>query len=508
MEPLRIRLAAAAVLCVVVGAPAFSQTRTTSVDPIPAVERFVQGTGLRVRLTVAKASVAAFEDPGFVVHLDNVGKTPLPLNSHVLPNLYIYDERGQPARSFVSLYENYALTYIKNASVLAPGQTLSQPMRPEHHVGHELGRLDSYMASDRLLLRGGKYTARFVYVNASGFPYRYDPRDIPGMWEGRLESEPVTFTVQPGAEAELSAMEQRYRTRVQEDTRPRTVAEAEVALASNDQRAFADATDLLLRLRSTSPMTALRRLLTDPEPWKRSAAARAILAMDDERVRDVALSLIDGPDGAVRAQARGWLAFRCTTAMLPLLESRVAPLAGWETLLGKCGSAETFLTLRRQLDSTDERIRREAMYAIAELTFQGYEFSSRATPDEVDRWYESHKGESRRMWAERLIRENQPRAWAAADYLRRMSDPQVLPALRHATSSPNAAVRVIAARGIAQFNRAEGVALLKRELVNRDPWVCTSAVTALNELTDHHYTFDFLIPAEREKAIAAYAAIN
>jgi hypothetical protein len=70
-------------------------------------------------------------------------------------------------------------------------------------------------------------------------------------------------------------------------------------------------------------MTALRRLLTDPEPWKRSAAARALLAMDDERVRDVALSLIDGPDGALRAPARGWLVFRCTTAMLPLLESRV-----------------------------------------------------------------------------------------------------------------------------------------------------------------------------------------
>jgi hypothetical protein len=148
------------------------------------------------------------------------------------------------------------------------------------------------------------------------------------------------------------------------------------------------------------------------------------------------------------------------------------------------------------------------MYAIAELTFQGYEFSSRATPDEVDRWYESHKGESRRMWAERLIRENQPRAWAAADYLRRMNDPQVLRTLRQATSSPNAAVRVIAARGIAQFNRAEGVALLKRELANRDPLRCAQALTALNELTDHHYAFDFNIPAEGQQAIAAYAAVR
>ena len=50
--------------------------------------------------------------------------------------------------------------------------------------------------------------------------------------------------------------------------------------------------------------------------------------------------------------------------------------------------------------------------------------------------------------------------------------------------------------------------LLKRELDNRSPWVCTSALTALNELTDHHYTFDFLIPAERQKVIATYAAMK
>ena len=69
-------------------------------------------------------------------------------------------------------------------------------------------------------------------------------------------------------------------------------------------------------------------------------------------------------------------------------------------------------------------------------------------------------------------------------------------------------VRVLAARGIAQFDRAEGVALLKRELANRDPERSTEALRALNELTDHHYTFDFYRPAERQQAIATYAAIR
>jgi hypothetical protein len=76
------------------------------------------------------------------------------------------------------------------------------------------------------------------------------------------------------------------------------------------------------------------------------------------------------------------------------------------------------------------------------------------------------------------------------------------------TSSPSAGVRITAARGIAAFDRLEGVALLKRELDNRDPSQCAHALIALNELTDHHYTFDFLIPAERQQAIATYAAID
>jgi hypothetical protein len=151
------------------------------------------------------------------------------------------------------------------------------------------------------------------------------------------------------------------------------------------------------------------------------------------------------------------------------------------------------------------------MIALVSLNFQEHESSElswRATPEDVDRWYESHKGESRRTWAEREIREKRPGAWSAVDYLRRTNDLQVLPALRQAMSSPYARVRITAARGIAEFDRLEGVALLKRELDNRDPSQCAPALIALNELTDQHYTFDFLIPAERQQAIATYAAIE
>lgn len=82
-------------LCVVIDATTTGQQPGVRVNPIPAVERFVQGTGLRVRLTVAKSSLAAFEDPGFVVRLDNVGSAPVRVNPNVESNLYIYDEHGR-----------------------------------------------------------------------------------------------------------------------------------------------------------------------------------------------------------------------------------------------------------------------------------------------------------------------------------------------------------------------------------------------------------------------------
>jgi len=142
VEPLRIRLAAAVVLCVVIGAPASSQPRATIVDPIPAVEQFVQRTGLRVRLTVVKASVAAFEDPGFVVHFDNVGYTLLRVNP-IVAGLYIDGEDGRlapPAASWITEFIGPAPLKNKQVVRLRPGQTLSRRVHPQYHVDYDLSR--------------------------------------------------------------------------------------------------------------------------------------------------------------------------------------------------------------------------------------------------------------------------------------------------------------------------------------------------------------------------------
>jgi len=139
---LRNRVAAALLLSLVIGAPASSQPRATSVDPIPAVEQFVQRTGLRVRLTVVKASVAAFEDPGFVVHFDNVGYTLLRVNP-IVAGLYIDGEDGRlapPAASWITEFIGPAPLKNKQVVRLRPGQTLSRRVHPQYHVDYDLSR--------------------------------------------------------------------------------------------------------------------------------------------------------------------------------------------------------------------------------------------------------------------------------------------------------------------------------------------------------------------------------
>jgi hypothetical protein len=56
---------------------------------------------------------------------------------------------------------------------------------------------------DRLLLPAGRYTARFTYLSFAGYTAGYIPghaagydlRESADVWEGRLDSEPVAFTI-------------------------------------------------------------------------------------------------------------------------------------------------------------------------------------------------------------------------------------------------------------------------------------------------------------------------
>jgi len=494
------------------------QPSAPKLGAIPAIERYRPQTGLRVRLTVKKPVVAAFEDPGFIVHLDNVGETTIYVNPRIAANVYIYGKDGAlipPVSGWLA--ELMVLSLDRGElTALPPGRTFSRAVPAEQRARYDMSNGATYMdrafTGERLMLAAGSYIARFVYVNTPDFPSQYSPRAIPEIWEGRVESEPVAFTVAAGAESALDALKPRPIPKgLKPDVWPSTVEAAERDLASDDQRQFLTAAYTLVRLSSTSSLGVLRAHLSDVTPWKRSSAARAMLQLDDERVRDVALSVVDSDDDGLRSVALLWLAKRCTTAIMPLLEQRLPPPSPeWALAAGNCGEAGAFMKLRPLIESRDERIRVAALNALFALTFGGQEdgeITWRATPAEWDRWYERHKSESRRLWAERQIRDRRKAALFAVDYLRRTNDPQTLPALRRAASSRESLVRITAARGIAQFDRTEGIALLKRELENRHPKRCAEALAALNELTNHDYEFDFHVPAERRQAIEAFIPV-
>jgi hypothetical protein len=92
-RPLRLGVAFSAICASL--AVLSAQDGELKVPPIPAAERFIPGTGLKVRLTVDHPAVAAFENPGFRAVFENVGRTTLYLNPGVASNIYLYDEAGR-----------------------------------------------------------------------------------------------------------------------------------------------------------------------------------------------------------------------------------------------------------------------------------------------------------------------------------------------------------------------------------------------------------------------------
>lgn len=95
----RMRVASTVCVSMVLVLPLTGRQATPPVNPIPSVERFAPKQGLRVRLTVVKPSVAAFEDPGFTVHLDNVSERTIYLNPMIVSNLHIYGRRWKADRA-------------------------------------------------------------------------------------------------------------------------------------------------------------------------------------------------------------------------------------------------------------------------------------------------------------------------------------------------------------------------------------------------------------------------
>jgi hypothetical protein len=172
--------------------------------------------------------------------------------------------------------------------------------------------------------------------------------------------------------------------------------------------------------------------------------------------------------------------------------------------LTACGSSESFAILRSLPDAL------AASAALHALTFtpslpDATGRSQRMTLAEWDAWLARHSGETREEWAIRALTapEGAGDHVGAIDYLRRANDPRALPAARRLASDTWYETRIAAARAVAAFERSEGIALLRRELLNRHPDAVRKAVDALNAVTGQNFQLDVTVPSERQRALEA-----
>jgi hypothetical protein len=202
----------------------------------------------------------------------------------------------------------------------------------------------------------------------------------------------------------------------------------------------------------------------------------------------------------------------------PLFMGEDVPDLSALSQLSSCGEAAAFEQLRLLVGSTKPTVRFPANQALRTLTFTAQQFDevpARGWADDWDAWYRTHKSESRAQWAGRRLREVQradhsdvPNMIAAIDYLASLDDTAWRDAILQVADARLFELRIAAARAITTWDVETGIALLVRELRNRQLAACEAAVSALAGLTGQKIEFDFKIPEERDRATRIYSAVR
>jgi HEAT repeat protein len=220
MPPLRRSLAVIVLLAgsVPIGSVA---AQRADVPALHAKERFVQHAGLHVSLEMPEVTLHVGQDPKFRLRFENGGSRRLFLSPHVPTNLYITTIDGLPVRpSREGIAEKIAPPWItaRDLVSLDPGRawtTETAPMHasePREAVGQYAEHGFTQASGWALLLPPGEYVARFVYISAPGYGSVYDVYDMPdGIWEGRQDTSPISFTVVAPTPAQLKQDEARIQ---------------------------------------------------------------------------------------------------------------------------------------------------------------------------------------------------------------------------------------------------------------------------------------------------------
>jgi hypothetical protein len=460
-------------------------------------------------------SLDALTDPGFSAVFENVGNVTITLNRRVVPSIRIYDAAGALMRAPITIVCECPMSPRRTREDLIqipPGQSWTFALPPHYPRYRYNDEMATYMVYGKgLALPEGRYTARFTYVSFSNGldSASYDVRELHDVWEGRQESEPISFSIAPGADSRVPQLASRALPWTERDG-----ASGEIArrLTSGDRNDVDAAMRLVGALRWKAAVPVLVWLLGSEDPWWRGPAAGALVNnLGVEGLHDRMRSLVDDQNRSVAESASQYLLTReCVPDDIPLLETRFSQKTGISFAYINCGDAAAFPKLRGFL--TSDPMTRWASVALSRLTFRpgGPDADiPTITAAEWDAWYQKHRRESRKQWAITAVREpERPGSFHAAafDYLRRQNDRRWLADFRRGATSEQYATRIAAVRGIAQFERVEGIALLRRELNHRSGDAFSSAVDALNALTGQYLDFDFTLPKERQRAIEAYSS--
>jgi len=281
---------------------------------LPAAEVFVQQTGLKVTLQLPSPTVHVGGDPRFSLRFENQGQRPLHLIPHVVSNLFIETAGGRAVAPATSYISSRVFLSVRPAQLvrLDPGRSWDAPVIPEHH-GEDVSGGSRYAAHGfekdsgwSLLLPPGEYLARFTYINAPGYGAFYDPHEMPaGIWEGRIEAEPVRFTVVAATAEQLAR---------------------DVKRISNQHGHM---NDRLLPVLAQAPDALLEQFKTTPEV--RAVVFRAARLLPDAFVRQIVSAL-----GALPQPEREQIVYSAELSML--LRER-ADCATLKVLVGDLASS-------------------------------------------------------------------------------------------------------------------------------------------------------------------------
>jgi HEAT repeats len=165
--------------------------------PLPAQEAFVASDDLALTLVTAPGSVRLGERPAFTLRFENRGARRL----YVVPPSVFFGKNAVPSRVTL-VFERLTtvgaavsptpasqarrvpvIIKLEQLVSIAPGQRWETPLDPRVQAAQPLAP--------------GEHTVRVVYTNYPDYDYvHYDPFRMPAaIWEGTVASTPVRFTV-------------------------------------------------------------------------------------------------------------------------------------------------------------------------------------------------------------------------------------------------------------------------------------------------------------------------